>query len=671
MNRKIKSLLSSNTHLYVATLVLFAAATFFFGQYSLWLTLAEAAVISILLVYTRINSRRKSREMLKYIESVTANIDTANKNTLQNFPFPMVTFTLEENEILYANQHFLDAAGEKERLLALTMSSIVPGFTARWLMEGKNEYPELVTMNGRRFRVFGNLVRGSDAPGVKNFIATTYWVDETEYAQIREEFISSRPVFCIIMLDNYDEFTSGMSEKDKSLLISSIDDRLTGWVKDKGGYITRSDRDKYIFICEERYLQSFVEAKFSILDSVRELSTPKGMHPTISIGVGVDGRHLEESCQYAALALEMALSRGGDQAVIKNRYNFEFYGGKTSQAEKRTKVKSRVMASSLSELMRSASMIFIMGHKYADLDSVGSAVGLSCAARSLGKRARIVINMETQVSQQLIDRVLKQPEYTNVFIDPQDALLAMDGSTLLIIVDTNRPDQVESESLLQSCNRVAVIDHHRRAADYIQNVALSFHEPYASSASELVTELLQYMVEQSDILRIEAESLLAGIVLDTKNFTLRTGGRTFDAAAFLRRAGADTSDVKHLLQSDFASAVAKYAIVQRARIYKAGIAVAVAENTPNKVVAAQAADELLNISGIQASFVLFPLDEKINISARSLGDINVQVIVERLGGGGNKSTAGAQIPGRTMKEVVEELLTGIDRYLEDYSISEK
>ena len=671
MNRKIKSLLSSNTHLYVATLVLFAAATFFFGQYSLWLTLAEAAVIAILLVYTRINSRRKSREMLKYIESVTANIDTANKNTLQNFPFPMVTFTLEENEILYANQHFLDAAGEKERLLALTMSSIVPGFTARWLMEGKNEYPELVTMNGRRFRVFGNLVRGSDAPGVKNFIATTYWVDETEYAQIREEFISSRPVFCIIMLDNYDEFTSGMSEKDKSLLISSIDDRLTGWVKDKGGYITRSDRDKYIFICEERYLQSFVEAKFSILDAVRELSTPKGMHPTISIGVGVDGRHLEESCQYAALALEMALSRGGDQAVIKNRYNFEFYGGKTSQAEKRTKVKSRVMASSLSELMRSASMIFIMGHKYADLDSVGSAVGLCCAARSLGKRARIVINMETQVSQQLIDRVLKQPEYTNVFIDPQDALLAMDGSTLLIIVDTNRPDQVESESLLQSCNRVAVIDHHRRAADYIQNVALSFHEPYASSASELVTELLQYMVEQSDILRIEAESLLAGIVLDTKNFTLRTGGRTFDAAAFLRRAGADTSDVKHLLQSDFASAVAKYAIVQRARIYKAGIAVAVAENTPNKVVAAQAADELLNISGIQASFVLFPLDEKINISARSLGDINVQVIVERLGGGGNKSTAGAQIPGRTMKEVVEELLTGIDRYLEDYSISEK
>ncbi len=671
MNRKIKSLLSSNIHLYVATLVLFAIATFFFGQYSLWLTLAEVAVIAILLVYTRFNSRRKSREMLKYIESVTANIDNATKNTLQNFPFPMVTFTLEENEIIYANQQFLDVAGERERVLAITVSSIVPGFSARWLMEGKNEYPELVTMNGRRFRVFGNLVRGADAPGVKNFIATTYWVDETEYAQIREEFDSSRPVFSIIMLDNYDEFTSGMSEKDKSLLISSIDDRLTGWAKDKGGYITRSDRDRYIFIFEEQYLQSFVDAKFSILDSIRELSTPKGMHPTISIGVGLEGRHLEETYQYAALALEMALSRGGDQAVIKNRYNFEFYGGKTSQAEKRTKVKSRVMASSLSELMRSASRIYIMGHKYADLDSVGSAVGLCCAARSLGKQAKIVINMDTQVSQQLIDKVLRQPEYRDVFIDPQEALLAMDGSTLLIIVDTNRPDQVESESLLQSCNRVAVIDHHRRAADYIQNVALSFHEPYASSASELVTELLQYMVEQSDILRVEAESLLAGIVLDTKNFTLRTGGRTFDAAAFLRRSGADTADVKHLLQSDFASAVAKYSIVQKARIYKAGIAIAAAESVQSKVTAAQASDELLNISGIQASFVLFPMDDRINISARSLGDINVQVIVERLGGGGNKSTAGAQIPGKTMKEVLEELLNGIDRYLEDYSISEE
>ncbi len=670
INRKLKSLLSSNIHLYVAALVLFAIATIFLGQYSLELALAELTVILLLMIYTRFSSRRRSRDMLKYIESVTSNIDNATRNTLQNFPFPMATFTLEESEIIYANEAFLALIGGGERLFAINISSVVPGFTARWLMEGKNEYPDLVTVGEHRFRVFGNLVRGTDTPGVKNYVATTYWVDETEYAKIRDEFVSTRPVFSIIALDNYDELTSGMSEKDKSMLVSAVDDKLTGWARDRGGYITRTDRDRYIFIFEERYLQGYVDTKFAILDAVRELTTPKGMHPTISVGVGLDGRNLEENYQFAALALEMSLSRGGDQAVIKNRYNFEFYGGRTSQAEKRTKVKSRVMASSLSELMRSASEIFVMGHKYADMDSVGAAVGLCCAARSLGKQAKIVIDLSTQVSQPLIDRVLTLPEYKDVFIDPQAALLAMDGSTLLIIVDTNRPDQVESESLLQSCNRVAVIDHHRRAADYIQNVALSFHEPYASSASELVTELLQYMVEQSDILRMEAEALLAGIVLDTKNFTLRTGGRTFDAAAFLRRAGADTSDVKHLLQSDLKSALAKYSMVQKARIYKAGIAIAAPETADNKVVAAQAADELLNISGIQASFVVFPLNDQINISARSLGDINVQVIVERMGGGGNKSTAGAQISGKTQREVVEELLRVIDKYLEDFSIQE-
>ncbi|MCD7843662.1 MAG: DHH family phosphoesterase, partial [Clostridiales bacterium] len=328
-----------------------------------------------------------------------------------------------------------------------------------------------------------------------------------------------------------------------------------------------------------------------------------------------------------------------------------------------------VMASSLSEIMRAASSIFIMGHKFADLDSVGSAVGLCCAARSLKKHAQIVIEMDTQVSTPLIDRMLTLPEYQDVFISPQDALLAADGSSLLIVVDTNRPEQVESESLLQSCNRIAVIDHHRRAATYIQNAALSFHEPYASSASELVTELLQYMVEQSDILRFEAEALLSSIVLDTKNFTLRTGGRTFDAAAFLRRAGADTTEVKHLLQSDLKSAVSRYAIVQKAKIYKAGIAIAAPENAENKIIAAQAADELLNISGIQASFVVFPLQGVMNISARSLGDINVQLIVEKLGGGGNKSTAGAQITGKTQKQVVHDLLEAIDKYLDDNSMA--
>ena len=665
MNRKLRQIFEPNVRLYFILLVLFAVATFFFGDRGLQLAIVEGIVVFILFIYSRLVGRRRSRDMLKYIESVTSNIDSATKNTLQNFPLPMVIFGLDGNEIIYTNESFLAISGEREHSFSINISDIVPGFSARWLMEGKNEYPELVPLGDRKYRVFGSLVRGSDAPGVKNYVATTYWVDETEYAEISDEFSKSRLVFSIIMLDNYDEFISGLSEKDKSSLLSLIDDKISEWAGGHHGYLARFDRDRYIFLFEERYIKNFVNDKFAILDSVRELSTPKGMHPTVSIGIGKDGKTISENYKFASLGIEMALSRGGDQAVIKNKYNFEFFGGKTSQTEKRTKVKSRVMASSLSELMRDASSIFVVGHKYADLDSVGSAVGICCAARILGKKAHIVIDSENNVAKELIQRMQTLPEYQDTFISPQDAILSADGGTLLIVVDTNRPEQVESESLLLSCNRIAVIDHHRRASTYIQNAALSFHEPYASSASELVTELLQYIVDQADILRFEAEALLAGIMLDTKNFTLRTGGRTFDAAAFLRRAGADTAEVKFLLQTDIKTAMARYAIVQKAKVYKAGIAIAAPETTENRIIAAQAADELLNISGIKASFVVFPSTDSIDISARSLGDINVQVILERLGGGGNKSTAGAQIRDKNQKDVVRDLLISIDKYLDD------
>jgi c-di-AMP phosphodiesterase-like protein len=360
----------------------------------------------------------------------------------------------------------------------------------------------------------------------------------------------------------------------------------------------------------------------------------------------------------------MALSRGGDQAVIKNRFNFEFFGGHSAEVEKRTKVKSRVMSNAFGELVGDASAVFIMSHKYADLDSVGSSVGICCIARKRGKRAYIVIDTESTVAENLISRLQQNTEYKGVFITPQDAILIADSRSLLVVVDTNRPEQVESETLLLSCNHVAVIDHHRRAATYIENATLNFHEPYASSASELVAEMLQYLVDQNDVLRIEAESLLAGIVLDTKSFAVRTGSRTFDAAAYLRRSGADTTDVKRLLQSDFDTTMEKYAIIRSARIYKPGIAIALSEEPQNRVLIAQAADELLNIAGIQASFVIAPSDNDTFISARSIGNINVQIIMEKLGGGGNQSTAGVQLSGMNRNRIMENLTAAIDKYLE-------
>ncbi len=663
LNKKIKKMLEPNMRFYFAMLVIFAALTFFWGENIHYLAYVEVGVIVLLMIYSRITNRKRRSEILKYIEEITFNRDTASQSSLASFPMPMVIFDLNDGHIVSANESFFNMSGEHEHFFESRITDFVPDLPVKWLTEGKIECPDIIDVNGKKYRVYGNIFR-TDSSKFSKYIATTYWVDVTEYEFTREEYENSRLVFAVLMLDNYDELLNGLSSKERTALLSSVDDIVTDWTSGFDGYLVQYDRDRYIFLFEDRYVQQLVDDKFSILESVRKIVRPKGIPATMSIGIGRDGKTIAENAQFAALGIEMSLSRGGDQAVIKNRFAFEFYGGHSTEMEKHTKVKARVMANSLKELVGDASNIFVMGHKYADLDSVGAAVGVCCIARKVGKTARIVIDMEHNSSEMLINRMLSVPEYKDAFISPQDAIVEADGQSLLVVVDTNRPEQVESNELLLSCNHVAVIDHHRRAATYIQHAVLNFQEPYASSAAELVTELLQYIVDQSDILRFEAEALLAGIMLDTKNFTLRTGGRTFDAAAFLRRAGADTTEVKKFLQSDIKTAMVKYSIIQKAKVYKAGIAISVAETPQNRIIAAQAADELLNISGIQASFVVFPENNTINISARSIGDINVQYIVEKLGGGGNKSTAGAQISGKTMKEVVEGLVKAIDAYFE-------
>ena len=406
------------------------------------------------------------------------------------------------------------------------------------------------------------------------------------------------------------------------------------------------------------------EEKFSLLESMRTVTNPAGIAATVSIGIGKDGVDFREDYNFAALSIEMALSRGGDQAVIKDRYDFTFFGGRNKTTERRTKVKSRVMASSLSELIVQSSRVFVMGHKMADLDAVGAAAGICCLCRKRGRRVSVVIDPEANAAEPLLVLLRGMPEYADCFITGQEALLTADNKSLLIVVDTNRPDQVECKPLLESIRRVVVIDHHRRAADYIEQPVLNLHEPFASSASEMVTELLQYALEASDILTNEAAALLAGIVLDTKNFGVRTSSRTFEAAAFLRRIGADTVAVKKLFQNDLSSTVARYKIIQNARLYRQKIAIAALDYTATRTIAAQAADELLNISGIETSFVLYPQDTQTIISARSIGDANVQVILEPLGGGGNAATAGAQVKNKSVPDTLDELVKSIDRFFE-------
>jgi len=660
LNRKLNKLLQPSFRLYFICLIVFSLLS---AAFSWPLAGLELAVVACLGLYSREASQRRRREINKYLDSYTGNVDSATKDTMVNSPLPMVLFRPESDDIIWTNDRFLHLTDQREHLYDAKLSALIPGFDAHWLTEGKSQCPNEVTYAGRRFLVYGHLVR-TGGRGGGGFLATTYWVDITELAQTRDQYQATRPVAAVLLLDNYEDLLKNLSENDRSTIMAEIDSRIESWVADTGGILRRYQRERYLFVFEQRHLGRFIESKFDILDAIHQVVNPSGMNASLSIGVGTDGDSFRELLDFANLSIDMALSRGGDQAVIRNKFTFEFYGGRSKETEKRTKVKSRVMANALSSLVSDSSQVFIMGHKAPDNDAVGAAAGVCALCRKNGVPAHIIREAGTPPSQVLIDRLQQLAEYHDCFLSAQEALLIADNRSLVVVVDTNRPEQVQALEILQSCNRVAVIDHHRRAATYIEGAALNYHEPYASSASELVTELLQYIIEPNHLLRAEAEALLAGIVLDTKNFTMRTGGRTFEAAAFLRRSGADTAEVKKLFQNDLSGTIAKYSIIQNAKLYRDNIAVAVASRPVGRVTAAQAADELLNIIGIDASFVISPDGERVNISGRSMGDTNVQLILEKLGGGGNAAAAGGQVSGKSVDEVAQELARAIDQYLE-------
>ena len=661
-NKKLSRLLEPNLKLYFLCLLAFSLAAI---TASWPLALAEGLATVALYYYSSEVNKKRRQGILQYIDSVTGSVDTASKSTLINSPLPIMVFRPDTGEVIWSNENFLQLAGVREHRFEIKVEDTVPDFPLQWLLEGKQECPERVEMNGRRFRVYGSLVRAKGRGGEQNLVATTYWVDTTEADELKEAYTATRPVLAVMMVDNYEDLMKSCPDTQRSAVLAQIDEKLNNWAAAGNGLLLKTERDRYLFVFEEQYYAHFVEEKFSVLDAIRDIKVGEGVHPTLSIGMGKDVDGIPELYKNANLSVEMALSRGGDQAVVRNRVDFEFYGGRAKSTEKRTKVKSRVMANALSELVMDATELYIMGHSFADMDAVGAAAGLCCVARKRGKRAQIVIDEEHNAAQSLLQKLKGLPEYENVFISGGEAFLKMQPGALLIVVDTNRPDLVENQQLLESCNRVAVIDHHRRAASYIENAAFSFHEPYASSASELVTELLQYLVEPADLLREEAESLLAGIVLDTKHFTLRTGGRTFEAAAFLRRGGADTTDVQRLFQNNLSEMVSRYDIIRRAEMYRDCFAIAVIpQDGVDRVAAAQAADELLGLKGVKASFVLFRNGEDVQMSARSLGEINVQVILEALGGGGNSTTAGGRVENGDPLTVREQLCQAIDDYLE-------
>ena len=660
MNKKLARILRTNAALYILCLAAFAVAAIWVDPV---LATAEAAVTVIVFIVSRRRSRRTQQSVRQYLERVTGGMDSARSSNLLYTPLPMVVFDARTDEVVWGNDGFLQLTERKDGVFESRIDAVIPGFDKRWLLEGKRESPKLVSWNHRLYRVFGSIGRSGDE-GDDEEMATTYWMDVTESEQMRTTLEMTRPVVAILMVDNYEELMKACPESKRSAVLAALEEKLNTWAADSGGLLLGYDRDRYLFLFEEKSYSGYAEDRFSVLESVREVVAGEGVAATLSIGVGRDADTFESLFKNASLALEMALSRGGDQAVVKDRMNFEFYGGRAKTAEKRTKVKSRVMANALGELIEDARQVYVMGHRYADMDSLGAAAGICCIARKRGKRVQIVLDAENNAVHPMLQRLQEQEEYNGVFISGGDAFLRVQPGTLLVVVDTNRPESVESEALLETCNRVAVIDHHRRGTSYIEKMALNYHEPYASSASELVTEILQYLVEPTDLLRVEAEARWAGIVLDTKNFTNRTGGRTFEAAAYLRRVGADTQDVQRIFQSDLTSMISRYDIIRRAELYREDIAVAALDDEYDRVTAAKAADELLTLKGVQASFVLYRKGDGVYISARSLGDVNVQVIMESMGGGGNSTGAAAELPESTVEDTKVKLLSCIDTYFE-------
>ena len=657
MNHKLGKLLRPGMGVYFAVMALFCAATLVAGHY--WLAAGESAVTLLVFAGYRISRNRRDRQIRRYIQSASNTLESMGKG---ESPFPALLVRLGDGGIIWTNSRFSELTGVADTMVEPQLDEILPGFSTDWLASGKTEAPHDVTMNNRRYRVYGTAIRAEDNRGT--MLGVLYLSDLTELYRVRDEYIRSRPVVSIILIDNYEELTKNLTESGISTLNAKLNDAITKWTEDYNGLLRKLERNRFLFIFEKKDLERAIEDKFSLLEDIHEITNPGGLPASLSIGLGVDGANFDESYNFAALGIEMALSRGGDQAVIKDRVNFNFYGGRNKEADYSSKVRSRVTANSLMELIGQSGHVFIMGHKNADLDAVGAAVGIACLCRKKGKKHNIVLDLENNAAKRLIDEICQVPEYKDVFISGQDALLMADNRSILIVVDTNRPDQVEYQPLLEAISKVCVVDHHRRAADYINPVVVNLHETYASSAAELVTELLLYAVESKDVLPMEAKSLLAGICLDTKFFNVRTGERTFEAAAALRRMGADTTEVKLLLQNDFQDTMSKYQIIRSARLYRQELAIAALNNSTTRVLAAQAADELLNISGITASFVLYPDGDQVIVSARSIGSANVQMILEPLGGGGNTATAGAQMKNTNVKDALDMLVESIDKFYE-------
>ena len=664
-SRKVFDSLVSRTKIYlVIILILFILISVF---RPILIIPSRILYISILCYTYFANNKRKS-EISEQLQDLTLTVDSAAKSSLINSPFPLVILETNGNIVWksskfvtefadidmdnYIDDLIIDIKDEIEKSDNKKRKSVI-----RQIQIGKKTYT-----------VQGEFAKSKKYERKKSpeYMMILYFIDETEKVKLKQENEDKKICVGIIMIDNYEEVTQRVDAEQKTQLMAKVESTIYDWVNETNGILVKADRDTYVYVFEQKNLEKIKEEKFAILDSIKNLVRKDKIQLTLSIAISNEGDTERDVYKSASAAMDVILGRGGDQAVIRQNGKYLFFGGKVEEVEKRTKVKARIVAHALEELIKENDKIMIMGHTNPDIDAIGSALGIYRIAKTLEKEAKIVANVETPSIKDLYESIKDQ--YQEVFISSETALAQVDSGTLIIVVDTHKKTYVESPELLTKTNKIVIIDHHRRSADFIDNSILTFQEVYASSAAELVTEIIQYTQNEVELSEVEAEALYAGIMMDTKNFTFKTGVRTFEAAAYLRRCGVDIIKVKKWFQSDLESYNTISEIVRKAEIVRDSIGISIydVQEKETSLICAKAADELLTIGNITASFVLGLMEDgKVCISGRSIGDVNVQMILEKLGGGGHITLAGAQLENVTIDEAKQELISKINEYFEE------
>ena len=666
-NRKIFDTLISRTKIYLV-MIFILLVIICVENYKM--ILPSIILYIAILTYSYYTNTKRKNEISETLQDLTLTVDSAAKTTLINSPFPLIILETDGNVIWKSSKFITEFANVDINSYVNDLNMDITNEINNKKVAEKQDIIRQIKIDNKDYQKVGRYIniKNRDKKSKQDYMIMMYFINNTENIKLQKEYKDSKSCFGIIMVDNYEETMQRLDASEKPVVTAEIDKRMYDWANKTNGVLIKSDRDRYVYLFEQRYLEILKEDKFSILDQIKEIDNKEKLQFTLSIAVSNEGATDKEKYKATQDAMDVVLGRGGDQAVIRENETYKFFGGRAQEVEKRTKVKARVVAHALENLIKESKKVMIMGHANPDMDAIGSSMGIYRLVKALNTNAYIVSSDITSSTIGAFKQELdKDPEYEDVIINKEVAMENIDEDTLLVVVDTHKVNYVDTPELLERAKKIVVIDHHRRSANYIEDATLMFQEVYASSAAELVTELLQYAEVKVDLKTIEAESLYAGIMMDTKNFTFKTGVRTFEAAAYLRRCGVDIIRVKKWFQSDLASFNLIAGIVKNAEVVTDGIAISVYDETTKdaSLICAKAADELLTISDITASFVLGNTGDKICISGRSIGDINVQVILEKLGGGGHITLAGAQVEGMTIEETKQELINRINEYFSE------